>query len=109
MPTQYDRIKSGKATPAQIAAEIKAASAVKGTWKRLPGHVLIEEFLAPYYPAQISDLAMRTNIPARRFHKLIRGQDRIDNLMADRLGSLFGNGKDYWLDLQARFERGETL
>jgi addiction module HigA family antidote len=78
-------------------------------YRKLPGHVLVEEFLVPYYPAQLSDLAYRTRIPVRRLQKLIRGQDRIDQGMADRLGRFFGNGADYWLELQTKFERGETL
>jgi addiction module HigA family antidote len=78
-------------------------------YRRLPGHVLVEEFLVPYYPADLSDLASRTGIAGKRLHKLVRGQDRIDNDMAERLGKFFRNGANYWLSLQERFESGEQL
>lgn len=78
-------------------------------YKKLPGHVLVEDFLAPYYPAQLSDLAARTGIPLIRLQKLIRGNDRIDGTMAKALGAFYANGADFWLDLQTRFEKGESL
>ena len=80
-----------------------------GGYKRLPGHVLVEEFMVPAYPAQLSHLANRTGIPYKRLQNLIRGKDRIDGRMADALGSFFGNGADYWNELQAKYERGEAL
>lgn len=78
-------------------------------YKRLPGHVLIEEFIAPYYPANLSDLSKRTGIPLYRFERLIRGNDRIDKTMAEALGKFYHNGAEFWLDIQERFERGEKL
>lgn len=78
-------------------------------YKRLPGHVLVEDFLVPYYPAQLSDLAARTGIPLIRLQKLVRGQDRIDAGMARALGNFYANGADFWLDIQTRFEKGESL
>jgi plasmid maintenance system antidote protein VapI len=78
-------------------------------FKKLPGHVLVEDFLAPYYPAELSDLAKRARIPLRRLQMLIRGTDRIDEKMAKSLGDFYGNGSNFWLELQERFERGEKL
>lgn len=78
-------------------------------YTKFPGHVLVEEFLVPFFPADLSDLANRTKIPLNRLRKLIRGQDRIDAKMADALGKFYGNGSEYWLELQERFERGEQL
>lgn len=78
-------------------------------YRKLPGHVLVEDFLAPYYPADLTDLAAKTKIPSTRYRKLIRGLDRIDVKMAEALGAFYGNGKDFWLDLQDRYERGEAL
>lgn len=78
-------------------------------YRKLPGHVLVEDFLVPFYPAELADLANRTKIPLARLRKLIRGQDRIDAKMASALGQFYGNGAQFWLDLQERFERGETL
>ena len=78
-------------------------------YRRLPGHVLVEEFLVPAYPLDVIHLARRTNIPHRRLQNLIRGNDRIDRFMAIRLSKFFRNEVDYWLDLQKRFDRGESL
>jgi plasmid maintenance system antidote protein VapI len=106
-----------KMTPQEIRAlnedryTFKAAhtsTKYKG-YKRLPGHVLVEEFLVPYYPAQLKDLATRTGIPLIRLEKLIRGTDRIDSRMAKSLGAFYGNGADFWTDIQTRFEKGESL
>jgi addiction module HigA family antidote len=78
-------------------------------YRKLPGHVLVEDFLAPYFPADLRDLAHRTRIPVRRLHALIRGNDRIDERMAESLGKFFRNGSQFWLDLQKKYERGEDL
>jgi addiction module HigA family antidote len=78
-------------------------------YRRLPGHVLVEEFLVPFFPADLHNLAQRTHIPLRRLHRLIRGQDRIDVGMAQKLAKFFRNTPEYWLELQKRFERGESL
>lgn len=79
------------------------------SYRRLPGHVLVEEFLVPYFPADLHNLAQRTHIPLRRLHRLIRGQDRIDLSMAQKLAKFFRTTPEYWLDLQKKYERGEAL
>jgi plasmid maintenance system antidote protein VapI len=78
-------------------------------YRKLPGHVLVEEFLAPAFPMSLAHLSSRTRIPLDRLHKLIRGQDRIDDFIADRLGRFFRNGSKYWLDLQKKYEQGTAL
>jgi addiction module HigA family antidote len=85
------------------------SSITPAPYRRLPGHVLVEEFLAPYFPADLHDLAQRTHIPYNRLRRLIRGQDRIDQSMANKLAKFFRNTPEYWLTLQKRFERGESL
>lgn len=84
-------------------------STTAAKYRRLPGHVLVEEFLAPYFPADLHDLAQRTRIPYNRLRRLIRGQDRIDISMAQKLGKFFRNTPEYWLDLQKRYERGDSI
>lgn len=107
---QYDRIQSGKATAADIAAEIKAKAINAQTYRRTPGHFLVEEFVVPYYPAELSDLAKRTGIPYSKIQQLVRGNAKIDNKMAIAFGNFFPNtDKDFWLNLQERFERGENI
>jgi plasmid maintenance system antidote protein VapI len=78
-------------------------------YKKLPGHVLVEDFLVPYFPADLSDLSKRARIPYYRLTKLIRGDDRIDEKMARSLGDFYGNGSNFWLSLQERYEQGENL
>jgi len=78
-------------------------------YRKLPGHVLVEEFLVPAFPADLHDLAQRTRIPYNRLRKLIRGQDRIDVSMATKLAKFFRTTQEYWLDLQKRYDRGESL
>lgn len=77
-------------------------------YKKLPGHVLVEDFLAPY-GADLSDLSRKAKIPLKRLQKLIRGQDKIDETMANQLANFYRNDVQFWLDLQDRFERGEKL
>lgn len=84
-------------------------STTAAKYRRLPGHVLVEEWIAPYFPADLAELAMRTRIPLRRLQRLIRGQDRIDNSMATKLAAFYRNDPQYWLDIQDKYERGETL
>lgn len=81
---------------------------MKALYKRLPGHVLVEEFLVPYN-ADLSDLSRRAKIPLRKLQRLIRGQEKIDTVLAGQLASFYRNEPEYWLDIQERFERGEAL
>lgn len=78
-------------------------------YRKLPGHVLVEDFLVPNYPADLRHLAHRTGIPLRRLHQLIRGQDRITKDIAERLAKHYRNEVSFWLELQKRYDRGETL
>jgi len=102
---------SGKATAEQIAAEIKAAGAKKqaASYRKNPGQALVEEFLVPFYPADLSDLANRTGISYSRLQKLVRNQDKIDNEMANKLSSFFGKPASYFLQMQEHFETGGAL
>lgn len=84
-------------------------STTAAPYRKFPGHVLVEDFLVPYYPAQLRDLARHTDIPLIRLQKLVRGQDKIDAKMADALGTFYHNGPEFWLDLQARFESGAAI
>lgn len=79
------------------------------TYRKSPGHVLVEDFIVPYFPMELSDLSRKAKIPLKRLHKLIRGQTKIDKGLAKKLGDFYKNGAEFWLDLQDRYERGETL
>lgn len=107
--TQYDRLVSGKATAEEIANEIKASAVKANNYKKIPGHVLVEEYLAPYY-WNLSDLSTRSKIPYYKLYMLIRGEIRIDPQMARSLSSVFKQTtENYWLDLQSKYEKNGTL
>jgi addiction module HigA family antidote len=79
-------------------------------YRRLPGHVLVEEHLVPYFPANLSDLSAKTRIPFHRLRALVHGDEKIDRDMATKLAKFYTNTTaEYWLDLQARYDRGESL
>jgi len=77
-------------------------------YRKLPGHVLVEDFLVPA-GADISMLADASGVPYKVLQGIIRGQRRIDVRVAQTLGNFFQNGKDFWLELQTRFDAGESL
>lgn len=106
--TQYDRLISGQATATQIADEIKATAANKPLWRKLPGHVMVEDFLVPNQ-LDIRDVSRIAKIPPRKIHSFIRGECKVDDFLAGKLGYMFNTGKNYWLDLQAQFDAKGTL
>lgn len=85
------------------------SSTTAAPYRRHVGHVLVEDFLVPYYPMELSDLSRRARIPLKRLQKLIRGQTRVDKGLAKKLGDFYKNGSDFWLTLQERYERGEKI
>lgn len=106
--TQYDRLMSGKATPEQIEAEIKAKTLNRALYRKFPGHEMVENFLAPN-GLDIRDVSRMAKIPARSLHLFIRGEKRVDDYFATKLGEFFRTGKDYWLQLQDKFDKNGTL
>lgn len=104
--TQYDRLKNGTATVAQINAEIAAAAARKPLYKRIPAHVLVEEFLIPNN-LEGRHLTHYASIHPDIVRKFIRGEVRIDRPMAEKLGGMFRTGPNYWLEVQDAYDNGK--
>jgi plasmid maintenance system antidote protein VapI len=104
--TQYDRLKNGTATAATIAQEISASAERKPLYKRVPAHVLVEDFLIPNQ-LDAKDVSRIARIHPTVMHRFIRGEARIDDLMATKLGGMFRTGKDYWLNVQAAYDAGK--
>ena len=64
-----------------------------------PGEILEEEFLRPLGISQ-SELARRLGISFPRVNEIVKGKRPITPDTALRLGQLFGNTPDFWLNLQ---------
>lgn len=79
------------------------------TYRKLPGHVLVEDFIVPAFPADLHDLSNEARIPLWKLRAIIRGNSKIDKKTAKSLGAFFQNGADYWTDLQTRYDKGEEL
>jgi addiction module HigA family antidote len=64
-----------------------------------PGEMLREEFLMPLNISQ-NALAMRIHVPATRIGEIVNGKRSITPDTALRLGRFFGNGAEFWMNLQ---------
>ena len=69
-----------------------------------PGEILTEEFLKP---AGISErrLALDLGVPATRVREIVQGRRAISAETASQFGAYFGVEPEFWLNLQARFDR----
>lgn len=64
-----------------------------------PGEMLREDFL-PDYGLTISGLAVAVGVSRQSINELLRGRRAISPEMALRLGRLFGNSPEFWLNAQ---------
>lgn len=68
-----------------------------------PGEMLIEEFLKPLGMSQ-NQLALAIRVPANRISQIVRGTRAISPDTALRLSRYFGNGPEFWLNLQQAYD-----
>lgn len=68
-----------------------------------PGEVLLEDFLKPFELSQYR-LARDLRVPPRRINEIVLGKRSISADTALRLALYFGNGPQFWLNLQARYD-----
>lgn len=68
-----------------------------------PGKMLKEEFLAEYGLSQ-SELAKAIGISPNRIAEIVNNRRRITADTALRLGLYFGNGPEFWMNLQSRYD-----
>ncbi len=68
-----------------------------------PGEKLKEEFLAEYGLSQ-SELAKAVGISPNRIAEIVNNRRRITADTALRLGLYFGNGPEFWMNLQSRYD-----
>lgn len=74
----------------------------------LPGEILLEEFLKPYFVSQ-NKLARDINVPAGRINQIIKGKREITADTALRLGKYFGIEPQFWLNLQMNYNLKLTI
>jgi addiction module HigA family antidote len=68
-----------------------------------PGEMLLEEFLKPLNITQ-KELSDAIKVPYQRINEIINGRRGITPSTALRLAKYFGNSKDFWLNLQVRWD-----
>jgi addiction module HigA family antidote len=64
-----------------------------------PGEMLREDFL-PEYGLSVAGLAEAAGVSRRSVNELLRGRRAVSPEMALRLGRLFGNSPEFWLNAQ---------
>ena len=64
-----------------------------------PGEMLREDFL-PEYKLSVTALAEAAGVSRRSVNELLRERRAVTPEMALRLGKLFGNSPEFWLNLQ---------
>jgi len=85
---------------------------VKNTGKRKicpthPGEMLREDFL-PDFELTVSGLAEAVGVSRQTINELIRGRRGVSPEMALRLGRLFGNTPEFWLNAQRSVDLWEA-
>lgn len=64
-----------------------------------PGEILREDFL-PDYELSVTALAEAAGVSRQSINELLRERRAVSPEMALRLGKLFGNSPEFWLNLQ---------
>ena len=64
-----------------------------------PGEILREDFL-PDYGLSVTALAAAAGVSRQSINELLRERRAVTPEMALRLGKLFGNSPEFWLNLQ---------
>jgi len=79
-------------------------SKVKNKLKPIhPGEILLEEFLKPMAISQYR-LAKDTSVPPRRINEIVHEKRGISADTALRLARYFGTSKNFWMNLQSRYD-----
>ena len=76
-----------------------------------PGEMLREDFL-PDYELTIAGLATAAGVSRQSVNELLRGRRAVSPEMALRLGRLFGNSPEFWLNAQRAvdlYDAGQRL
>ena len=76
-----------------------------------PGEMILEDFL-PDYDLTVSSLAQALGVSRQSINELLRERRAVSPEMALRLGRLFGNSPEFWLNAQRALDlwrAAETL
>lgn len=68
-----------------------------------PGEILREDFL-PEYGLSVTALADAAGVSRQSMNELLRERRALTPEMALRLGKLFGNSPEFWLNLQRKVD-----
>ncbi len=68
-----------------------------------PGEILREDFL-PEYGLSVAALADAAGVSRQSMNELLRERRALTPEMALRLGKLFGNSPEFWLNLQRKVD-----
>ena len=72
-----------------------------------PGEILKEDFLADY-GLSVSAAASAMGLARTRLNDITRGRRGISAETALCLGTFFGNGPEFWLNLQSHYDLAEA-
>lgn len=72
-----------------------------------PGEMLKEDFL-PDFNLTVSSLAKAVGVSRQSINELLRCRRSVSSEMALRLGRLFGNSPQFWLEAQMAVDLWET-
>jgi addiction module HigA family antidote len=72
-----------------------------------PGEILREDFM-PDYRLTVSGLACALGVSRQSVNELVRERRAVSPEMALRLGRLFGNTPEFWLNLQRAVDLYDT-
>ncbi len=72
-----------------------------------PGEILKEDFLADY-DLSVSSAAKAMGLARTRLNDIVRGRRGITAETALCLGVFFGNGPEFWLNLQNHYDIAKT-
>jgi addiction module HigA family antidote len=72
-----------------------------------PGEILREDFM-PDYRLTVSGLADALGVSRQSVNELVRERRAVSPEMALRLGRLFGNSPEFWLNLQRAVDLYDT-
>jgi addiction module HigA family antidote len=73
-----------------------------------PGEMLREEFL-PDYGLTVASLAEAAGVSRQSVNELLRGRRAVSPEMALRLGRLFGNSAEFWMNAQRAVDLWDAL
>lgn len=73
-----------------------------------PGVILKEEFMDRYKLSAV-DMARESHIDQSTLSRIINGKVALTMVNAMKLGRLFGNTADFWLNLQREVDRHDAL